>query len=295
MPYSFSGYTVILADKKGYFKDNGLDVTVNASFPHGTATLQSIIDGEYQIAVCSETPFMLTFLNGNSIYALATTITADNHLAIVARKDRGIEKPLDLKGKKVGVTIGSNGEYFLDMVLSLNALSQKNISAIDLKPEAMVEKLMNGDVDAIATWNPQKCQAQKALGENGVTFNADRLYSPLFVVAATKDYVNAHPDIIKSFIKALHKGTLFINRNSKAANMLVAEEIGTTEALLNEIVPSYQFRLSLDQSFLTTLENQAHWALERKITRAAEMPNFLNAIYPDALQEIDPENVTLIR
>ncbi|MBU0994476.1 MAG: hypothetical protein KJ737_18440 [Proteobacteria bacterium] len=50
-------------------------------------------------------------------------IEADCLLERIGINDRSIEKPIDRNGKKIGVTIGSNGEYFLDMVLTLNSLS----------------------------------------------------------------------------------------------------------------------------------------------------------------------------
>jgi ABC-type nitrate/sulfonate/bicarbonate transport system substrate-binding protein len=33
MPYSFTGYSIFLASEKGYFKEQGLDVTLKASYP----------------------------------------------------------------------------------------------------------------------------------------------------------------------------------------------------------------------------------------------------------------------
>ena len=294
MPYSFSDYTIYVAERKGYFLKNGIK-TKNLFYPHGMATLQALVDGDAQLAVCSETPFMHTFLNGNKICALAITITGDKHLAVVARKDRGIHTPQDMKGKRIGVTIGSNGEYFLDMVLAFNNLTRKNIHVIDLTPENMVHALMTGEVDGVATWNPQKHEAEIALGEKGKTFNADGLYTRLFIVAATRAYAQDHPQVIKKIIVALDDATRFIDQTPEAANALVTTDIRADIDLLNHIVPAYRFRLSLDQSFLTTLENQTRWAMSSGRIPEKDIPNFLEAIYPDALLAIHPENVTLIR
>jgi ABC-type nitrate/sulfonate/bicarbonate transport system substrate-binding protein len=295
MPHSFSGYTIFLASKKGYFKDQGLDVTLIKTFPHGMATLNALDTGEAQIAASSETPFINSILKGSKLFIIATTITADEHLAIVARKDSLILNPKDLKNKRIGVTIGSNGEYFLDMVLNLNDLSRENIQLLNLKPNQMVETLLAKEVDAIATWNPQKTKAIKELGKNAVTFNAQNLYSPLFIVATTQDFATSNPEIIKKILKALLSATQFIETNPDESHKIVAKQIMTDPNLLNELTASYHFKLSLEQSFLTTLENQAYWALKGNYGSGKEMPNFLNYIYPEALYEINPGSVTIIR
>ena len=295
MPHSFSAYTIFLAEEKGYFKDQGLDVRLIKTFPHGMATLKALTTGEAQIAASSETPFINSILMGAKLYTIATTITADEHLAIIARKDSQILTPKDLNNKTIGVTMCSNGEYFLDMVLSLSGLSREQIQILNLKPSQMVEKLLAKEVDAIATWNPQKFEAIKALGQNAVSFNADNLYSPLFIVATTQAFAKTNPEIIKQILSALLSATQFINNNPDASNKSVARQIMTDANLLNELTATYHFKVSLDQSFLTTLENQAYWALARNHDYGKKMPNFLNFIYLDALEGINPQNVTIIR
>ena len=65
--------------------------------------------------------------------------------------------------------------------------------------------------------------------------------------------------------------------------------------LLREVWPEYIFETSLEQSFLMTLENQARWAIRRNRATAREVPNILNFIYRDALQDVAPAAVTVIR
>jgi ABC-type nitrate/sulfonate/bicarbonate transport system substrate-binding protein len=174
-------------------------------------------------------------------------------------------------------------------------LSRENIQLLNLKPNQMVETLLAKEVDAIATWNPQKTKAIKELGKNAVTFNAENLYSPLFIVATTQDFATSNPEIIKKILKALLSATQFIETNPDESHKIVAKQIMTDAKLLNELTASYHFKLSLEQSFLTTLENQAYWALKGKYGPGKKMPNFLNYIYPEALYEINPGSVTIIR
>ena len=294
MPYSYTGYTVFLASEKGYFKNNGLDVTLK-SYQNGGETLKAVGDGETQFGVSSETPFVHSVSTGEKLFAIAVTVTADRHVAVIARKDRGISVPEDLRGKTIGVTIGSNGEYFLDIVLRLCGLSGKDINAVDVSPDRMFDKIIDGEVDAIATWNPQKQRTLMALGENGAAFNAEGLYSPSFLIAARQDYVHANPKTVERFVRSLKQASDYIRESPVKAREIVANRIKTDASLLHELTATYRFRLSLDQFFLTTLENQADWMAKNKLKSPVSPPDFLDSIYPDALDAVEPENVTIIR
>ncbi len=283
-----------MALEKGYFRKQGLEVELE-SFSSGKATLDALIKEKVDLATSSETPFMRAVLNGDKIYALGTMITGEEHLAVVGRKDRGISSPKDLKGKTIGVTIGSNGEYFLDTVLLLNGVSRDQVKTVHVKPKQMFDALIKGEVDAIATWNPQMTKARRALGDQAASFYAEGLYSPSFLIATTQAYANANPEIIQRVVQSLVNASKFIQENSDQSRVIVAKYLGMDKALLDELSATYHFEITLDQSLLLTLENQAKWAIKNKLTDQTKIPNYLDFIYLDALATIRPEGVTIIR
>jgi len=63
---------------------------------------------------------------------------------------------------------------------------------------------------------------------------------------------------------------------------------------LSNIANDYNFNVSLHQSLLITLEDQARWAIEHKLTDKSEVPNYLDYIYFDAMNEVKPDDVTII-
>ena len=293
--HSFTGYTTFVAFEKGYFRAEGLDVELLHDYSNGKATLQALMAGDVELATSSETPFMHAVLAGGHLYALAATITAEKHLAIVAWKDRGISSGQDLKGKTIGVTLGSNGEYFLDTVLLLHGLTRGDIRIVNLNPARMAAALHQHEVDAIAAWNPQMYQARKALGDQALTLYAEGLYTPAFLVAARQAYVHAHPGIATRIIRALVRATQDIRNNPADTRRIVAPYLEIDESLFAEFQAAYYFRIALDQALLLTLEHQTEWAVARHLTPPRPAPNFLEFLYPDALDAVKPENVTLIR
>ena len=49
------------------------------------------------------------------------------------------------------------------------------------------------------------------------------------------------------------------------------------------------------QGVLTMLEDQARWVIANRYTQAAELPNFLDTVYLDAMLAVRPESVSIIR
>jgi hypothetical protein len=57
----------------------------------------------------------------------------------------------------------------------------------------------------------------------------------------------------------------------------------------------YEFYLSLEQSLITVMEDEARWMISNNLTAENNIPNFLHYIYEDALKTIKPEAVNIIR
>jgi NitT/TauT family transport system substrate-binding protein len=67
------------------------------------------------------------------------------------------------------------------------------------------------------------------------------------------------------------------------------------DAYLEIIWQRYQFSLSLDQSFITAMEDEARWMIKNNLTKEKNVPNFLDYIHEDALKAVKPEAVNIIR
>jgi NitT/TauT family transport system substrate-binding protein len=67
------------------------------------------------------------------------------------------------------------------------------------------------------------------------------------------------------------------------------------DAYLEIIWPRYQFSLSLDQSLITAMEDEARWMIKNYLTKEKNVPNFLDCIHEDALKALKPEAVNIIR
>ncbi len=70
--------------------------------------------------------------------------------------------------------------------------------------------------------------------------------------------------------------------------------LNDTDAYVQQVWPENQYTLTLDQSLILTMEDQARWMKINGFT-SNPVPNFLNYIYLEGLQAVDPGSVNIIR
>lgn len=83
--------------------------------------------------------------------------------SLITRNGAGIEKPADLKGKKVAVPIGSTSHFSLMGALKTFGLTEKDVQIIGMSPPEIAAAWSQNAIDAAFVWNP----VQAKLRENG--------------------------------------------------------------------------------------------------------------------------------
>lgn len=288
------GALVYVADAKGYFKDEGLDISIK-QYPSGKNALEGMFNQEVDIATSSEIPVVMRSFDRNDFSIIATIGTSDKEAKIIARKDHGINKPSDLTGKKIATQQDSAVHYFLSMYLLYNKIQETNVKIIYLKAEEIAPALINGTVDAMSMRDPFTEQAQDALGDNAVEFNMPGIYVKKFNIVSTKKLIIDKPETIEKVLKALLKAERFIQKNRAESIKIAAKASKLESTYVASVWDIYKYEVSFEQSLIISLENQARWAIKKKLTNKKYIPNYLNFIYIDALNEVKPEAVTVIR
>jgi NitT/TauT family transport system substrate-binding protein len=294
--YSTASNAILMyiAFAKGYFAEEGLDATPQP-YPFGKLALKAVLDGRADLGTSADTPLMFAVMNGQKITTLAVIQTSNRDTAIVARQDLGIATPTDLNGKKIGVTLGTNANFFMDAFLLDHGIDTDKVKTVDMKPDEMVAALVEGRVDAVSSFNPTITLLKKELGNKGTVFFDESIYTENFCVAAMQDYVKKNPNTIKKVLRSLIRAETFVQQNPEDARRIVAEFIKMDKVLLDEIWPTFSTKITLDQALLVDFEDQTRWALKQRSTSRKDMPNYLDFIYSDGLLAVKPSAVRIIR
>jgi NitT/TauT family transport system substrate-binding protein len=284
---------VYVAYEKHFWKDLGLDVEL-VSFTSGRLCLDAVLAGKADAGTMAETPIMNAGFQGAPIYVIAGIHQSQKNTKVIARKDKGIAKPLDLKGRKVGVSVGTNGEFFMDQFLKRIGLTRKDLQAVNLRPEDMAPSLIRGDVDACFTWEPHVQNAKKQLGDAAVIFANDGVYTETYNIVITQSVGKSKPKELNLLLKGLAKAIDYMHENPDDAIAIVSRHISMDANLLKAIWPDYTFQLSLDQSFLDLLNEEAAWSKANGIAPpGAEIPNYRLFVLTEPLKALKPEAVTI--
>ncbi len=284
---------VYIAEAEGYFAAQGLQVTYK-SFTSGRDALSSVVHGHADLATVYETPVVLRASQGEALSVLTTLHTSTRNTALVARTDHGITTPDSLRGKTVAVSKNTNGEFFLHLYLTSQSIPLADVTFVDLKPEEMVPALKEGVVDAIAIWNPHVYNAQQAFQPGQTTTFYSDVYTEMSLLVGQRHFVAQRKEALHRFLTALVRAEQFLHQHEEAAKRIVVERLAHyPEATIRGVWAAFTAELKLNNVLLAILKEEATWFKHQgKVT--GPIPNFGPIIFPDYLQRIKPEVVTVL-
>ncbi|WXG58554.1 MAG: NrtA/SsuA/CpmA family ABC transporter substrate-binding protein [Candidatus Sedimenticola sp. (ex Thyasira tokunagai)] len=285
---------VHIAEEKGFFLEQGIDVEVKG-YPTGKAALSAALEGEIDVGTVADTPIVANSFKRKDFSIFATILDSAQHAKALARKDRNINTPKDLMGKKIGTTIGTTAHFFMTTFFVLNNMDMGGVEIVNLKPKQMVNAIRNGDVDAIFAWEPNIYKANKILGDNAVLLPSKVGYGATFNLISKNYFIENNPELLKRILKALVSAEAFVKDNREESIAIIASRLKIDKEPIEKLWDGYIFKISLSQSLLLTLESEAKWYIRGKLTEGTEVPNYLDYFYLDGLEEVKPEAISIIR
>ena len=288
-----SSALIYIAEDRRLFTDNGLRVTIR-SYDTGASAFNGLLKGEVDIATPAEYPLIGAAFKGEKVRAIAS-IDKASYFYLIGRKDRGIEEISHLKGKKIGLVRKTIAEFFLGRFLALNGLRIEQVTLVEVSPSRSEDAIIKGDVDAILTRPPYVSPIEERLGVNTVIWPAQSGQALYAILIGRNDWIEGHPETINRLLRSLDQAEEYLMRHPEETKAGLRKKLNLTDPNLTKVRSENQFALSLDQSLIAAMEDQARWMIANKLTSAKEIPDFLNYIYVDGLNAVKPEAVNIIR
>ena len=283
---------LVVAENQGFFPEQGLAVSVR-EFTMGRDAMEGLLKGECDFATAAEPPVVEYAAQRDDLRILGSVQSSDNMVRLVARADRGIAAPNDLRGKRIATVRGTNAHYFLDLFLERNSLSPQEVAIVFMKSDALLGAFTSGEVDAIAMTNKVIVQAQQALQEKAVLFAVPGLARSYIMLLTTSGLLEKRPNAAVRFLRAVAQAEEFIRKRPEETEAIAqaSQKVSTPE--IKQLLGFYQYELTLDHGLLMGLEETARWTFMQAGDRQRTSPNFLNLIAAEPLRMVKPEAIRL--
>ncbi|WP_417430269.1 ABC transporter substrate-binding protein [Kiloniella sp.] len=201
--------TLVVAKEKGFFSEQGLDVDLIApADPNDPPKL--VAAGKAALAVSYQPQLHLQVAEGLPLTRVGTLVATPLN-SLVVLKDSPIKSIVDLKGRKVGYSVGGFEDVILDAMLEKHGLGVKDVELINVN-FTLSPSLISGQVDAvIGAFRNFELNQMDIVGKPGRAFYVEEegvpSYDELILVANNQ---NVDDPRFPRFLKALEQATTYL-------------------------------------------------------------------------------------
>lgn len=243
---------VFVADQQGFFKEEGLDVTVRP-FTSGAEATEGFRSGAAEYLVAADVP-LIYLLTGKDAVMLAQFSANPDMLLVMGPK--GGTKPEDLKGKKIGMVTKSASEYLLNQYLSRAGMKLTDVERVHLAPFDQVPALARGDVYALSTWKPFDGKINQISPDTfeTATFNGNEEYILFSGIVGNRAFVQGHQEETVKMLRALQKASRWLSAaDASTRDEAIAAYLKTTAEDVNAVIANNRWDMTVNEDFTGTM------------------------------------------
>ncbi|WP_373542298.1 ABC transporter substrate-binding protein [Chamaesiphon sp.] len=245
---------LIWAIEKGYFAEQGLDVSYERGFGNSD-TISKLGTGKYDIAF-SDIYNAIEFNDKNPSDKIMVVAFYQSKapFSIVTFKNNGIKTPADLAGKKLGAPAGDGPRKLFPLFAKEVKIAPDSVTWDTMEPKLRETFLLQGKVDAVSGFYtsviPSLIKGGKTMDDLQIFFYDEfglDFYGNGILVK--QDFMAKNPEVIKSFLKAYFKGMQEVVKDPSAAVDLV---VSTDQSkLMDRDAEKLRLKLAIERMYVT--------------------------------------------
>jgi NitT/TauT family transport system substrate-binding protein len=229
-----------VAQEQGFFKKRGVDVEFVLTNSSGNNP-PALVSGSVQIAG----PTMPTVLQANDagldivVFAAGTVYPLAGDV-LIARQGSGIEKPTDLKGKRVGVPgLGALLHVMLRRHLKANGVDPNDVKYVEIGFQQAGDALKSGQIDAYPSQAPFTARIlQSGAGYEVANWLKATPDGTLTVVyTATRKWATDNHNTITALRDGMGEASEFVKTHRDALNSAIAVYTKLPPAVVASLAP----------------------------------------------------------
>lgn len=250
---------LILAKEMGFFQDEGLDVSYRL-LSSGTIMPEEVMNARERPFAFTQTPITTLVLKekGVDVKIVAPLADISGTQQIVVRESANIQSPEDLLGKRIGMAKGAAVHIAIQSMAKEFGLDLSSVEFVHLMPDQQLEAMQNGNIEAMACWEPWTSKAQAVGGK--FLFSGARSEIPdnegdinwlvdQSVLMTFPENFERYPETIKALLRAFRKATQFINENRDKAAEILSVPLSLGQEELVHIISLNKYSMTMDNLF----------------------------------------------
>ena len=289
---------IVIAREKGFFKEAGVDVTVNY-FPSGGDLMAAVVGRSVQMGSSGSTPTITLRARPYPIKILSQIADISGAVQIVV--NASITSLEALYGKKIAIMKNTGSQAIFESFAKAYGFDASKVEFAYMAPTEMLASFSRGDVDAIAVWEPFTTRARKLFkGKTFVTGTHSyipgkegerRMYGDHSILFSTEAFIRENSATIKAVLTALARSDEYIESNRSEASNILAKEFGMDPGDMTDIMMENRYTLSLDDQLADDVDRLTDFLYSQK--NIDSKPEARAWVDPTHLREVRPQLVTL--
>ena len=214
-----------LAQNKGFFRDEGIDL-VFVDEQLDSARRDAFKAGMLDCEAGTIDLLVSKTAQGVDITAVLEIDRSFGGDGIAA--DENIKSLKDLIGKKVTFARNDVGDTFISYLFRREGLSMDRLTIISREPEKVVQVFLDGEADAVVTWEPW---LSKALQREGAHILISTKDTPEIIVDTLNirdEIIKNNPALVKGLMRGWFKGLKYYREHPIEASGIIAGHYGIT-------------------------------------------------------------------
>jgi len=234
----------VAAQSKGFFKEEGLDVTFGPGGPNAQ-TVPPVLSGQAQMGQLSSTSQFFTAYDAGRPLKLFASGFRMSPYAYVSLPKSPIRTPQDFVGKTIA--INPNGRFLLDLILAKHKIDRSQVKTVTMGTD--VTPLLAGQVDAV-TGFLTNTKSLSVLGPDIITLTSVQAGVPSYANSyfTSIDAFEGQRDLLAKFVRAVSRGWGWAFENRAAAVDIMCDAYPALDRQVEHKTVDTIMSLSFDDS-----------------------------------------------
>jgi ABC-type nitrate/sulfonate/bicarbonate transport system substrate-binding protein len=213
---------------KGFFAKNNITVQTK-KLATGTAAMTAMIGGSADFVIASDSRLLQSVEQKLPIVAIGLAQTGYPSYLAVPASDHTTKSFADLKGKKIGTTVGSAQYVGLIRYLQAEHLDPKSFQFVNIPDANEAAALGSGSISAAVFPNPYAVSAEaKGISRNVIT--PDKIAAPTgvtfpYLLLTTQQFIDKNANAVQRFVNAWTCAKQYLDGNPTEAKDLLAKAL----------------------------------------------------------------------